>query len=165
MKNIGQLLTQPILNADSYKCGHFTLMPPEITNSYGYIEARKGGEFTHVQFLGLQYFLRFYMTQQVTHAMIDEAEAELTAHGVPFDRAGWERVVDVHGGSIPVRIKALPEGVVVDQGMVLVTVESTDAALPGMAAYVETAILRAVHYPTTVATRSMRWWKMMDQLS
>lgn len=160
--NLGELLGQPILNADTYKATHWTFEHPSFENSYGYIEARKGGEFTHIQFLGLQYFLRFYLTQQVTHAMIDEAEAELTAHGVPFHRSAWERVVDVHGGFIPVRVRALPEGVVVEQGMVLVTVESTDPEIPGMAAYVETAILRAVHYPTTIATRSMRWWRLMN---
>lgn len=159
---LAELLTQPILNADSYKITHHTFEHPSFENSYGYIEARKGGEFTHIQFLGLQYFLRFYLTQRVTHAMIDEAEAELTAHGVPFHRSAWERVVDVHGGFIPVRVRALPEGVVVEQGMVLVTVESTDPELAGMAAYVETAILRAVHYPTTIATRSMRWWRLMN---
>lgn len=160
--SLGDLLNQPILNADTYKATHWTFEHPDFENSYGYIEARRGGEFTHIQFLGLQYALRFYLMQRVTMEMIDEAEAELTAHGIPFNRAAWVRVVDFHDGFIPVRIKALPEGVVIAQGNVLVTVESTDPELPGMAAYVETMLLRAVHYPTTIATRSMRWWKMID---
>lgn len=160
--NLGELLCQPILNADTYKATHWTFEHPQFENGYGYIEARKGGEFSYVQFLGLQYYLRFYMSQTVTYAMIDEAEAELTAHGIPFNRAVWLRVVEVHNGKLPVRIKALPEGIVVDQGMVLVTVESTDPECAGLAAYVETGILRAVHYPTTIATRSLRWWKLMN---
>ncbi len=159
---IGDLLTQPILNADTYKATHWTFEHPNFENSYGYIEARRGGEFSYVQFLGLQYALRFYMMQHVTMEMVNEAEAELTAHGIPFNRSAWERVVNYHNGLIPVRIKALPEGVIVKQGTVLVTVESTDPELPGMAAYVETMLLRAVHYPTTIATRSLRWWKLLD---
>jgi nicotinamide phosphoribosyltransferase len=159
---LGDLLTQPILNADTYKATHWTFEHPDFENSYGYIEARRGGEFSYVQFLGLQYALRYFLMQQVTLAMIDEAEVELTAHGIPFNRTAWERVVDVHNGYIPVRVRALPEGVVVGQGCVLVTVESTDPELAGMAAYVETMLLRAVHYPTTIATRSLRWWKMMN---
>lgn len=162
INNIGTLLTQPILNSDSYKISHHSFEHPEFQNSYGYIEARKGGEFSFVQFLGLQYYLRFFLTQKVTYEMIDEAEAEILAHGEPFDRASWMRVVEKHHGFIPVRVKALPEGVVVEQGTVLVTVESTDPELAGLAAYIETGILRAVHYPTTIATRSLRWWKLMD---
>lgn len=163
IQTIGDLLTQPILNADTYKATHWTFEHPQFENSYGYIEARRGGQFTYVQFLGLQYALRFFLMQQVTPAMIDEAEAELTAHGVPFNRAAWEYIVEEHDGYIPVRVRALPEGVIVDQGCVLVTVESTDPKVPGMAAYVETMLLRAVHYPTTIATRSLRWWKMMNE--
>lgn len=161
--SLDELLGQPILNADTYKATHWTFEHPDFENSYGYIEARRGGEFSYVQFLGLQYALRVFMTQRVTMEMIDEAEQELTMHGVPFNRAAWERVVSEHYGFIPVRIWALPEGVIVDQGNVLVTIESTDPELPGMAAYVETMLLRAVWYPTTIATRSLRWWKLLDK--
>lgn len=160
--NIGTLLTQPILNADTYKATHWTFEHPEFENSYGYIEARRGGEFSFVQFLGLQYALRYFLCQRVTYDMIEEAQAELTAHGIPFNWALWAHIVDHHNGYIPVRVKALPEGVVVKQGNVLVTIESTDPACPGIAAYVETMLLRAVHYPTTIATRSLRWWQLLD---
>lgn len=158
-----ELLGQPILNADTYKATHWTFEHPEFEDSYGYIEARVGGEFSYVQFLGLQYVLRTYLKQRVTVEMVDEAERELTLHGVPFDRESWMRVINKHNGFIPVRIWALPEGVVVDQGTVLVTIESTDMTLPGMAAYVETLLLRSVWYPTTIATRSLRWWKILDK--
>ncbi len=161
--SLSDLLAQPILNADTYKATHWTFEHPDFENSYGYIEARRGGEFSYVQFLGLQYVVRAYLTQRVTLDMIDEAERELTLHGIPFNRSMWERVVHEHYGLIPVRIWALPEGVIVDHGNVLVTIESTDPELPGMAAYVETMLLRAVWYPTTIATRSLRWWKLLDK--
>jgi cytidyltransferase-like protein len=48
ISNIGTLLTQPILNADTYKATHFTFEHPKFERSYGYIEARKGGEFDEV---------------------------------------------------------------------------------------------------------------------
>lgn len=162
VESIGELLNQPILNSDTYKCSHWTFEHPKFENSYGYIEARKGGEFNAIQFFGLQYALRYYLSQQVTMAMIDEAEAELTAHGIPFNRPVWERIVDKHNGFMPVRVKALPEGVVVKQGTVLVTIESTDEECAGIAAYVETMLLRAVWYPTTIATRSARWHNLIS---
>lgn len=161
INSLGTLLTQPILNADTYKATHFTFEHPDFENSYGYIEARKGGAFTEVQFFGLQYALKYYMTQHVTMDLIDEAEAELTAHGVPFNRAMWEHILKKHGGALPVRIKALPEGTIVKQGTVLVTIESTDPECAGLAAYVETLLLRSVWFPTTIATRSMRWNRLL----
>lgn len=163
INNLGTLLTQPILNADTYKATHWTFEHPEFERSYGYIEARKGGAFTHVQFFGLQYALRYYLSQRVTLDMIQEAQEELTAHGIPFNRPLWERVVYQHDGYLPVRVRALPEGTVVDQGTVLVTIESTDPKCAGIAAYVETMLLRAVWYPTTIATRSMRWHNLLER--
>lgn len=161
--NLGALLTQPILNADTYKATHWTFEHPDFERSYSYIEARKGGSFNEVMFFGLQYCLRYYLTQQVTVAMIDEAEAELTAHGVPFNRAEWEHIVKVHNGFLPILIKAIPEGMVVPHGTVLVTIESLDPKCAGLAAYVETLVQRAVWFPSTIATRSMRWHRLVER--
>jgi hypothetical protein len=47
--------------------------------------------------------------------------------------------ISKHDGAMPVRIKAIPEGTIVPQGTVLVTVESTDPECAGLAAYIETA--------------------------
>jgi nicotinamide phosphoribosyltransferase len=160
--NIGRLLTQPILNADTYKATHWTFEHPEFERSYGYIEARKGGAFKEVQFFGLQYILKYYMTQHVDFEMIDEAEAELAAHGVKMNRDMWDYIVRKYGGALPVRIRAIPEGMVVKQGNVLVTVESLDDECAGLAAYVETLLLR-VWFPTTIATRSMRWNRLVHR--
>jgi nicotinamide phosphoribosyltransferase len=97
--------------------------------------------------------------------LINEAEAELTAHGVPFNRAMWEACPRKHDGALPVRVKAIPEGTIVKQGTVLVTVESTDPECAGLAAYIETLLLRSVWFPTTIATRSMRWHRLIAATS
>lgn len=163
INDIGRLLTQPILNADTYKSTHWTFEHPEFESSYSYIEARKGGAFNEVMFFGLQYALRYYLSQQVTPAMIDEAELELTAHGVPFNRAEWEHIVKAHGGYLPIRVSAIPEGMIVPHGTVLVTIESLDPQCAGLAAYVETLVQRAVWFPSTIATRSMRWFRLIER--
>lgn len=163
MYDLGALLGQFILASDSYKQGHWSFSPPNFENSYGYIEARKGGDFKEVQFFGLQYALRYFMTQQITLDMIDEAQPFVEAHGLPFNRRMWDRIVTVHNGYLPLIIKALPEGIVVPHGTVLVTVESTDPHCVDLAAFVETLLLRAVWFPTTIATRSMRWWRLIQR--
>jgi nicotinamide phosphoribosyltransferase len=147
MKNI-------ILNSDSYKYSQFNQYPPKTTVVYSYIESR-GGVYDATVFFGLQAFIKEYLTGPVvTMDMIDEAEAIITAHGEPFNREGWEYIVREHGGNLPVIIKAVPEGTVVGVKNVLATIENTDPACYWLTSFLETALLRAIWYPTTVATNS-----------
>ncbi|MEQ6332916.1 nicotinate phosphoribosyltransferase [Sphingobium sp. MK2] len=160
--NIGELLTQPILNTDTYKTTHHSFAPDELTSSYGYLEARKGGEFDEVMWFGQQYIMRYYQGQRVTHAMIDETYGELADHGIEMDRKPWVRIVNRYDGVAPILISSLPEGVIVPQGTVLSTFQSDDEDLAGIAPYFEASNMRA-SYPTTIATRSMRWWRLIKR--
>jgi nicotinamide phosphoribosyltransferase len=149
-------MTNLILATDSYKHSHYLQYPPEARAISAYIEARPNDFADEVVFLGLQPFLMDYLARPITAADIDEAEAVCMAHGVPFNRAGWEIVLAEHGGFLPITIRALPEGMIVPTGMPLVQVETTDARLPWLATFIETALLRAIWYPTTVATLSRK---------
>jgi nicotinamide phosphoribosyltransferase len=120
---------------------------------YSYIESR-GGAWDKTVFFGLQAFLKEYLTTPITLADIDEAEAIITAHGEPFYREGWEYILNTYGGKLPVVIKAVAEGTVVPTKNVLVTIENTDPLCYWLTSFLETALLRAVWYPTTVATNS-----------
>jgi len=142
-----------ILNADSYKASHYLQYPPGTRFVSSYIESR-GGAFEQTVFFGLQMFLKDYLTRPITQDDIDEAEAVLTAHGVPFNRDGWQHILERHDGYLPIEIQAVPEGTVLPVRNVLVQVMNTDPAVPWLTSYVETALLRAVWYPTTVATVS-----------
>lgn len=155
--SLDDLLANSILNTDSYKLGHFTFEEDGTTGDYAYIEARKGGDYTEVTFFGLQYFILYYMTKPITAAMIDEAEDQVLNHGLPFHRKGWELILTRHKGFMPVRIKALREGETVEHGVVQVTIENTDPEIAWAARYVETALLRADWFGSTIAARSIRW--------
>ena len=143
-----------VLNSDSYKYSQFSQYPAGTEYIYSYIESR-GGVYDATVFFGLQAFIKEYLTGPVvTMDMIDEAEALITAHGEPFNREGWEYIVREHGGNLPVIIKAVPEGTVVGVKNVLATIENTDPACYWLTSFLETALLRAIWYPTTVATNS-----------
>jgi nicotinamide phosphoribosyltransferase len=103
---------------------------------------------------GLQAFIKEYLLEPITQADIDIADEILTAHGEPFNREGWEYILRVHGGKLPVVIRAVPEGTVVPVKNVLATIENTDPECFWLTTYLETALLRAVWYPVTVATQS-----------
>lgn len=142
-----------ILNTDSYKVSHFAQYPAGTTFVSSYIESR-GGVYPQTVFFGLQAFLKEYLSKPISAADIDEAEAVSAAHGVPFNRPGWEHILKVHNGFLPIEIEAVAEGSVVPTGNVLVQVMNTDADCAWLTSYIETALLRAIWYPTTVATVS-----------
>ena len=142
-----------LLNTDSYKVSMFQQYPVGTSGVYSYIESR-GGRYDRTVFFGLQAFIKEYLLEPITMADIDIAEEILTAHGEPFYRAGWEYIVREHNGYLPVVIRAVPEGTVVPVKNVLATIENTDPECFWLTTYLETALLRAVWYPTTVATQS-----------
>lgn len=142
-----------ILNTDSYKTSMFVQYPKNTQTVYSYVESR-GGKYDETVFFGLQMFIKEYLTRPITMADIDLAERIITTHGEPFNRKGWEYIVNNHNGYMPVRINAVPEGTVVPVKNVLCTIENTDPECFWLTTYLETALLRAIWYPTTVATQS-----------
>jgi nicotinamide phosphoribosyltransferase len=155
----------PILATDSYKVSHWKQYPQGTRSVYSFLESR-GGIFPETLFFGLQYILKRYLVGQVvTQADIFEAREFFTAHfgsSEIFNEAGWQRIVDEHGGCLPVRIKAVAEGLRIPTGNVLLTMENTDPQLPWLTNYLETLILQ-VWYPTTVATQSYYMKKIIRE--
>lgn len=144
-----------ILNVDSYKTGHDAMMKDGVIGLESNIVARKPTKYTsHVVMMGLEIYLQEYLDVTITHADIDEAELETTERGDDFDREFWEHIVNVHGGKLPLHIRAIPEGTVVPVGVPLVRSFSTDPRVKVIASYIETQLQRAVQFPTTVASNA-----------
>ena len=149
-----------ILDSDSYKYSQFNQYPPGTEYVYSYIESR-GGHWDKTVFFGLQAFIKRYMLKPITQSDIDYAEELILAHGEPFNRAGWEYILNEHGGRLPVVIRAAQEGCVIPTKNVLATIENTDPKCAWLTSFLETAILRAIWYPTTVATNSYESRKLI----
>jgi nicotinamide phosphoribosyltransferase len=145
-------LDNPILDTDSYKASHWLQYPPGTEATFFYVESR-GGSYESTVFFGLQAVLKSRLGRPVTHAHVDEARDFFAAHGEPFNEEGWRHIVDVHGGRLPVRVRAVPEGCVVPTHQALVTIESTDPEAYWLPSYLETLLLR-LWYPVTVSTIS-----------
>ncbi len=144
-----------LLRTDSYKFTHWKQYPPNTTAIYSYLESR-GGMFPATVFFGLQYYLKAYVQGSVfTKEDIAQADEFCRQHFGRdlFNRDGWTRLLQKHGGCLPVRIRAVPEGSVVSNLNVLATIENTDPDFPWLTNYLETLLLK-VWYPTTVATLS-----------
>lgn len=142
-----------ILNSDSYKASHYLQYPAGTEYISSYIESR-GGVYPKTLFFGLQMFIKQYLMTPITLTDINEAEEMMSLHGLPFNYDGWMHILQAHNGYLPLEIEAVPEGTLVPTGNVLVQVINTDPKCAWLTSYIETSLLRAVWYPTTVATIS-----------
>lgn len=145
-------MTNLILATDSYKASQWGQYPPGTQRISSYIEARGGMEES--VFFGLQAFLKEYLSKPITLEDVEEAESFIVPHGEPFNKEGWLRLIEKHNGYMPLEIRAVPEGTVMSTGNVQVQVVNTDPEFYWLTSYLETALLRAVWYPSTVATIS-----------
>jgi len=144
-----------ILQSDSSKYSQPKQYPAGAEYVSSYIEAR-GGEEVSV-FFGAQAFVKEYLVGEVvTTAKIDEAEAIITAHGEPFYRELWDIIVEEFNGCLPVVIEAVAEGTVMSTSQVQLQITNTDPRFRWLPGFLETAILRAIWYPSTVATKSRK---------
>ena len=149
--------------SDSYKGTMKNQYPKGTEIVRSYIEAR-GGIYAAVEFLGIQ-----AVTQElaipITQAQIDFAEKVWAGNGLGdhFNREGWEYILKEHGGKLPVIIKAVPEGTVIPTKNVLCTIENTDPQCWWLTTWIETILLRAIWYPTTVGTKSYHIKKIIKQ--
>lgn len=154
-----------ILQTDSYKMSHARQYPGGTESVYSYFESR-GGKFDDTVFFGLQYYLKRYLEGQIiTREKIDEAEELAKLHfgtANHFNRNGWEHILNVHGGRLPVVIKAVPEGAIVPVKNVLMTVENTDPKCFWLTNYLET-MLSEVWYSTTVCSLSYNVKKVISR--
>lgn len=127
--------------------------PPSTEKVYSYIESRSGDETV---FFGLQALIKEYLQTPIQPKEVFEAEEFWKAHGEPFNTEGWFNLVQRYNGYLPIEIRAVREGSVIPSKNVLLTVENTDPEFFWITTWLETALLRAIWYPSTVATNSRR---------
>lgn len=151
-----------LLNTDSYKVGMDKMYPPGTQYVYSYIESR-GDQHDETLFFGLQAFMKEYLTKPITQEEIDYAAEVWAAHGEPFNREGWEYILKEHNGYLPIEIRAVEEGLVIPCKNVLATIQNTDKMVPWLTTWIETSLLRAIWYPTTVATQSWNIKQIIKQ--
>lgn len=142
-----------LMNTDSYKVGMWAMYPDNVQNVFSYIESR-GGKHRNTVFMGPQAFIKEYLLNPLTKADVKEAIDVWTAHGLNVNEKGLLDIVNKHGGYLPLRIRSIAEGTILPIKNIMVSVEATDEEFRWLPTWVETALLRSVWFPTTVATES-----------
>ena len=154
--------TNILLLTDSYKATHWKQLPKGTTILRSYLESR-GGQFDNTLFYGLQYYIKHYLSGKViSHQKIMQAKVFWDQHLGPghFNLEGWLHILNTHNGSLPVKIKAVPEGTSVPTSNVLLTIENTDPEVPWLTNYLESILLQ-IWYPITVGTLSREVKKVL----
>lgn len=141
-----------LFRTDSYKVGHWKMLPKGANYLYSYLESR-GGLFDKVIFFGLYPILKNYLSKGFTQEDIKEAHDFYLKHFGRdlFNTKGWESILNKYNGKIPLIIKAVPEGSLVPVKNVLMDMSCDE--FPWLVNYFE-GLLQKVWYPTTIATNS-----------
>lgn len=145
----------PILGRDSYKLSHPSFINPDVTLTSAYGEARKDtkGWGDHILF-GAQAYLNSTMLTPFTKGHVEHGAQKAKAHGEPYPYAMLMYIVERYGGYWPVEIQAVPEGLPVPFHTPVYQVADTDERTKGLASFIEMGLLRAIWYPSTVASLS-----------
>lgn len=114
----------PLLLTDFYKIGHVFQYPKGTTKVYSNMTARgsrlKG--IDQITFFGLQYFIKVYLVEYfnehffgVDLATIIDDYRRVIKNSLGGDLESYEHIINLHKlGYLPLEIKALPEGSIVD---------------------------------------------------
>lgn len=154
-----------ILLTDGYKHSHPAAYPPGMREAYSYFEAREGPKgHPETMLFGLQYILEQHFVGRVlSYDNISWAQRELKPYfgkTKVFDQYIWSDMLEEYDGYLPLEIKAIPEGMKVKRGNVLMTVRTTDPKFAWLGGHAETLLTHA-WYPSSVCTRSRAMFDLL----
>ena len=139
-------------DADGYKYSQYLQIPEDTSYISSYVESRKGGVYDKLFWSTYQPFLKEFLTRRITADMVEYMAIFCRNYGAPFNYDGFMDIVKNNKGQWPVHVRAIPEGLVVDPGVVLVDFEPCKPEYSWVASWLETMNLRACWYGSTVST-------------
>jgi nicotinamide phosphoribosyltransferase len=166
----------PIMCTDSYKLTHWRQYPPDTTKIYSYWESR-GGKFPEIvgaplltyfidKFLRFEFICDFITAGPDNNELYKHCKLLRRHFGGQdyFNHDGWERLAKYicDNDKLPIRIKAVPEGMIVPVSNVLMTIENTHPDFYWLPNYLETVFCQ-LWYPATVATLSREIKKVIKK--
>lgn len=156
------LKTNLLLDTDSYKLSHIPLYPEGTTGLHSYIEARKPNE-TLIPF-GLQMWIKKTLTNPISKEDIEEYVKFAKLHGEPSFPEVFEYMIERYNGYLPITIWGVPEGTPTPSQTPIIALECLDEKLKFLVSYIETSLLRAIWYPTTIASNDHKVWLMLNDV-
>lgn len=180
--NVAPILTlatliNPVLKTDSYKLSHKAMTPQGTTKIYSYFSARFNKYLKRVApcednkavLFGVQAFLinlkndwdQGFFNRPKDQVMF-EVQDVLDSY-INMTSKDLQHFSDLYDlGYLPIEIKSLPEGSVVDLQTPLITVTNTHKDYAWLTNYLETVLSSEMWKPITVATLAREMAKVRD---
>ncbi len=169
-----------ILLTDSYKESQYNMtLDPDfidgikqrIIGMYASIEPRKGARDPHVIVAGTQDLGLKLASIRVTLEDVHDAIVFCAVHfSTPthdgryhFNPYPWLKIVFAHGGVLPIKYSAIPDGNIVPVGIPIATIENTDPDCAQIVSHLEPLIMQSLWYPTTCATNALGYSKVIKK--
>jgi nicotinamide phosphoribosyltransferase len=162
----------PILLSDSYKQFHWMMYPDGITQLYSNMTPRS---FKHLKcdkavFFGLQYYIKEYLINQWNSNFFNKPLNEVLKEFKRFHKhfsfydMPTEHIEKLHNlGYLPIKIKALPEGSLVNEKIPFFTITNTHPDFAWLVNFLETQMSTSIWDFVVVATIARDYRKILDK--
>lgn len=166
----------PLLMTDSYKLSHKDFCPPGTQHIYSNLTFRFDKYFEKYYpnfdhkavWFGLQAFIKKTLIKQWNEEFFNKPKAEvlnelklLTSAFAMTDFSHFEALHDL--GYLPIEIKSLPEGSLINMGTPALTIVNTHPDFQWLTNYLESVISAEIWKPTTVATIGREFRKLSNK--
>ncbi len=170
---MNEFISTPLAITDAYKLSHWVQYPEGTTGIYSNFTPRKSRRpgIEKFVFFGLQAFLKdlddqfrvnfFNLTEDEAVQRYDAFHADFFGAPNEFNNSQVRKLHQL--GYLPVRIKALPEGSVVNHNVPVITLRSTDDTLFWFTQWIETWMSTSIWKPSTSATTAYYYRKIFDK--
>lgn len=169
----------PLLAIDYYKTGHKEQYPEGTEFVYSNFTPRSSklankieGIFEEkVVFFGLQGFIQWFLIDSFNENFFNRPKEEVVAeykwymdHGLGLDAVDCSHIAALHDlGYLPIRIKALPEGSLVNIKVPVFTVCNTKPEFYWLTNYLEDVLSNENWKAITTATTAWQYRKLLDK--
>jgi nicotinamide phosphoribosyltransferase len=151
-----------MLMSDTYKHTHPRMYPQNLTKLVSYLTPRKNMSpaFPNMVFFGLQAFLSEYLAEgfneQFFNRSLKFVELDYKQYmdvQIGVENVEWEKIKALHElGYLPLEIRALPEGSIVNMGVPVVEMTNTHPDFAWVVQWVECILQAELWAPCAYAT-------------
>ena len=165
------MLIPAALNMDGYKSCHHKCYSPHTEKVYSTWTPRKSRMegVNKVVFFGLQYFIKDYLIDSFNHTFFNRPKDEVMAeikrimkyYNGDINTEHWEALYDL--GYLPLKIDALPEGILTPIRCPMFTIENTLPEFYWLTNFIETIMSTEIWKPMTSATIALQYRKICEK--
>ena len=161
------------LLADFYKLSHRKQYPEGTTKVYSTLTPRSNKYAPYsdeIVWFGLQYFIKEYLIDRFNKDFFNKPKKDvvkeyerLVEYSLGKEYSDTKHIEELHDlGYLPIKISALPEGILVPMRVPVMTIENTHDKFFWLTNFLETILSTTIWLPTTSATLAYSYRKILN---